>query len=296
MKKETIFTGSGVAIVTPFTKDGIDFDKLAELIDWQIENGTDAIIICGTTGESATMPDDEHLAAIAYTVERVNGRVPVIAGAGSNDTRHGIELSKESEALGADALLHVTPYYNKATQKGLYEHFKAIAESVNIPIVLYNVPSRTGVSIALDTLGKLAELPNIAAIKEASGSLSAATDIIAKYGDKIDVYSGNDDIILPMLSVGCKGVISVLANVAPRETHQMCQSFFEGDIETSRKLQLGAAELNHALFCEVNPIPVKTALNLMGKEVGPLRLPLCSMEEKNLEILKKALKNYGLLS
>lgn len=296
MKKETIFTGSGVAIVTPFTKDGIDFDKLAELIDWQIENGTDAIIICGTTGESATMPDDEHLAAIAYTVERVNGRVPVIAGAGSNDTRHGIELSKESEALGADALLHVTPYYNKATQKGLYEHFKAIAESVDIPIVLYNVPSRTGVSIALDTLGKLADLPNIAAIKEASGSLSAATDIIAKYGDKIDVYSGNDDIILPMLSIGCKGVISVLANIAPKETHQLCQSFFEGDIETSRKMQLKAAELNHALFCEVNPIPVKTALNLMGKEVGPLRLPLCSMEEKNLEILKKALKNYGLLS
>lgn len=295
MKKDTIFTGSGVAIVTPFTKDGIDFDKLGELIDWQIENDTDAIIICGTTGESATMPDNEHLAAIEFTVKRVNGRVPVIAGAGSNDTRHGIELSKAAQAHGADALLHVTPYYNKASQRGLYEHFKAIAENVDIPIILYNVPSRTGVNISLDTLGKLADLPNIAAMKEASGSLSAATDMIAEYGDKIDVYSGNDDIILPMLAVGCKGVISVLANVAPKQTHQLCQSFFEGDIETSRKMQLEAAELNHALFCEVNPIPVKTALNLMGKEVGPLRLPLCSMEEKNLEKLKKAMKGYGLI-
>ena len=293
MKKETIFTGSGVAIVTPFTKDGIDFDKLGELIDWQIENGTDAIIICGTTGESATMPDDEHLAAIEYTVKRVNGRVPVIAGAGSNDTRHGIELSKEAETLGADALLHVTPYYNKATQKGLYEHFKAMAESVNLPIVLYNVPSRTGVNIALDTLGKLAELPNIAAIKEASGSLSLATDIIAKYGDKIDVYSGNDDIILPMLSVGCKGVISVLANVAPKETHQLCQSFFDGDIETSRKLQLGAAELNHALFCEVNPIPVKKAMELLGWDVGPLRLPLVEPSEEHIAQIQKELQAAG---
>lgn len=293
--KKTVFTGSGVAIITPFNETGIDFEKLGELIDFQIENHTDAIIICGTTGESSTMPDAEHLSAVEYTVKKTAGRVPVIAGTGSNDTAHGIELSKEAQRLGADALLQVTPYYNKATQKGLLLHYTALADAVDIPLILYNVPSRTGVNLSVGTIKELAKHPNITAIKEASGNIAFAAQVMAACGGDIDMYSGNDDMIVPILSLGGKGVISVIANIIPKETHELCAAFLEGRIEESRKLQLEMMDLAGALFCEVNPIPVKTAMNLLGYNVGSLRLPLCEMEPANLERLKTALKNYGLL-
>ncbi len=292
--KNRIFTGSGVAIVTPFNEDGVDYESFGRLIDYQIENGTDAIIVCGTTGESATMPDKEHIAVVDYCVKKVNKRVPVVAGTGSNDTHHGVELSKACEAVGADGLLLVTPYYNKATQKGLIRHYTKIADSVNVPMILYNVPSRTGVKIAVDTLCELANHKNIVAIKEASGDISLAAEMASKCLDKIDIYSGNDDSIVPIMSLGGIGVISVLANVAPQFTHDMCADFLEGRIEDSRKKQLEAIELVNALFCEVNPIPVKTALNLMGFNAGQLRLPLCDMEPANLEKLKKAMVNFGI--
>ncbi|MBE7052836.1 MAG: 4-hydroxy-tetrahydrodipicolinate synthase [Ruminococcaceae bacterium] len=292
--KKTVFTGSGVAIITPFTEDGkIDFESLGKMLDYHVENNTDAIIICGTTGEAACMSHEEHVAAIKFAVDYIDSRIPVIAGTGSNDTEYGIKLSKEAENLGADALLCVTPYYNKATQKGLIEHFTKIAKSVCIPVILYNVPSRTGVNIKPETLKELAKVPNIVGIKEASGDIAQAAKMAALCPE-IDIYSGNDDMIVPIMSLGGKGVISVLANVAPKETHDICQKYLDGDVKASLQLQLEAIELVDALFCEVNPIPVKTAMRLLGWNVGTLRLPLCEMEEKNLETLKSAMKNYGL--
>ena len=292
-----IFEGAGVAIVTPFHKDGrVNYEKFAELLEFQIENGTDAIIVCGTTGEASTLSHEEHLALIKFCVEKVNGRIPVVAGTGSNCTETAVYLSTEAEKYGVDGLLLVTPYYNKATQKGLFEHFKHVADSVKLPIILYNVPSRTGCNILPQTAVKIcSEVSNVVGIKEATGNISQVTKLAALAQGKIDIYSGNDDIIFPLLALGGKGVISVLSNVAPKETHEICSKFFAGDIEGSRNEQLRAIELCDALFCEVNPIPVKAALNLMGKEVGSLRRPLTDIEDANLEILKTAMKNYGIL-
>ncbi len=292
--KTPIFTGAAVAIVTPFTEDGVDFPKLAELIEYHIENNTDAIVICGTTGEASTMPDEEHKEAIRFTVEKVAGRIPVIAGSGSNDTAHAIELSQYAESAGADGLLVVTPYYNKTTQHGLYLHTKAIADSVKIPIILYNIPGRTGgLGFSLDTLKKLNEIDNIVAIKEATGDIAFAAQIAAE--TDLVIYAGNDDIILPCLSIGGMGVISVISNIIPQETHDICAKFFEGDIEGSRKMFLQYMSLIKTLFIEVNPIPVKTAMNLMGFNVGKFRMPLCDMVPENLEKLKIVLKNCNLL-
>ncbi len=292
--KKLPFTGSGVAIITPFDGNKTDYDALGELIEWHVASGTDAIIVCGTTGEASTMPDEEHLAAIEYTVKKAAGRITVIAGTGSNDTAHAVELSKKAEELGADALLQVTPYYNKATQKGLIAHFSAVANAVKIPIILYNIPSRTGVSIAIDTLKELAKLDNIVAVKEASGNISYTAKLAAEVPE-LYIYSGNDDMILPILSLGGKGVISVLANVMPKETHDMCAAYFNGDAATATKMQLEYLELINNLFIEVNPIPVKTALNLMGKKAGNLRLPLTPMDEGNLEKLKASMHKEGLI-
>ncbi len=294
MAKKLPFTGSGVAIVTPFDGNKTNYDALGELIEWHIAEGTDAIIICGTTGEASTMPDSEHLAAIEYTVKKAAGRIPVVAGTGSNDTAHAVELSKKAEELGADALLQVTPYYNKATQKGLIAHFSAVANAVDIPIILYNIPSRTGVSIAIDTLKELAKLDNIVAVKEASGNISYTAKLAAEVPE-LYIYSGNDDMILPVMSLGGKGVISVLANVMPKETHEMCEAYLNGDTEKATKMQLGYLDLINTLFIEVNPIPVKTALNLMGRNAGDLRLPLTDMDEGNLEKLKSAMSRHGLI-
>ena len=292
----SIFTGAGVALVTPMNADGsVNFEKMKELIEFQIANDTDALIICGTTGEATTISDEDQIECVRFAKEVAAGRVPVIAGAGSNDTAHCIELAVACEKAGADAVLLVTPYYNKATQKGLILHYTAIANAINIPIILYNVPGRTGCNLAPKTVAELAKVPNIVAVKEASGNLSQVAEIAALVGPDFDIYSGNDDQILPVLSLGGKGVISVLSNVAPKQTHDMVAKFFEGDIQGSIKLQLDAIELIGALFCEVNPIPVKTALNLMGYEVGACKLPLCEMEPKNLETLKTAMKNYGLI-
>ncbi|AGF59198.1 4-hydroxy-tetrahydrodipicolinate synthase [Clostridium saccharoperbutylacetonicum] len=293
--KDIIFTGAAVAIVTPFTEDGINFSELKKLIDFNIENGSDAIVIAGTTGESSTMTDDEHREVIKFTVEYVNKRVPVIAGTGSNDTIYAVELSKYAESVGVDALLIVTPYYNKTTQSGLIKHYNYIADRVNIPIILYNVPSRTGVNIAPETYVELAKHPRIVATKEASGDLSAVAKIKALCKDELNIYSGNDDQILPILSLGGKGVISVFSNVMPKEAHDICSFYFEGKLEESSKLQTEYLELINALFIEVNPIPVKTALGLMGYNVGPLRMPLFPMEGKNLEILKEELHKYKLI-
>lgn len=293
--KKVIFTGAAVAIVTPFNEEGINFEELKKLIDFNIENGTDAIVIAGTTGESATMSDEEHRAAIKFTVEYVNKRIPVIAGTGSNDTLYAVELSKYAEEVGADGLLIVTPYYNKTTQSGLVKHYNYIADRVNLPIILYNVPSRTGVNISPKTCLELSKHKNIVAVKEASGNLSQIAEIKALCGDELTIYSGNDDQIVPILSLGGKGVISVLSNVAPREAHDICQLFFDGKTEESAKLQIEYLNLINALFIEVNPIPVKTALGLMGFNVGHLRMPLFPMEECNLEVLKKEMKAKNLL-
>ncbi|MBQ3378844.1 MAG: 4-hydroxy-tetrahydrodipicolinate synthase [Clostridia bacterium] len=293
--KKTIFKGAGVAIVTPFTDDGINFKELGRLIDFNVENGTDAIIICGTTGEAATMNDEEHKAAISFAVEHTNKRIPVIAGTGSNDTAYSIELSKFAESAGADGLLMVTPYYNKTTQKGLVKHFMRIADSVNTPIIVYNVPSRTGLNIQPKTYLELSKHPNIVATKEANSNISEIANTRHLCGDDLNMYSGNDDQIVPILSLGGIGVISVLSNVMPRETHDICQLFFDGKIKESAQLQLKMMDLIGALFCETNPIPVKTALGLMGYNVGPLRMPLCDMEGANLDRLKTALKNCGLI-
>lgn len=295
MGKNTVFTGAGVAIITPFVDGKIDFDALGEIIEFQIANKTDAIIICGTTGESSTMTDEEHIDTIAYCVKKVNKRVPVIAGTGSNDTAYCVFLSKEAEKVGADALLISTPYYNKASQKGLALHFKTVADAVNIPIILYNIPGRTGMGISIECLKDVAKHPNIVGLKEASGDISYLAKAVAEVGDNIDFYSGNDDMIVPVMSLGGKGVISVLSNVMPKETHDMVQTYLDGDVETSRKLQIELLDLINALFIEVNPIPVKTAMNLMGFNAGELRMPLCDMIESNLEKLKIAMKNHNLI-
>lgn len=293
----SIFKGAGVAIVTPMYENGeVNYEQFARNIDWQIENGTDAIIVCGTTGEASTLSHEEHIDVIRYCVERVAKRVPVIAGTGSNSTETAIYLSTEAEKAGADALLLVTPYYNKATQKGLYRHFGDTAKAVKLPIILYNVPSRTGCNIQPETAVSLAkDFDNIVAIKEASGDISQVAKLAYLANGCIDIYSGNDDQITPILSLGGIGVISVLSNVAPRQTHEIVASYLNGDVETSRKMQLAAFPLIKALFSEVNPIPVKKALNLMGQNAGPLRLPLTEMEESNAAKLEAEMKNYGIL-
>ena len=289
-----LFEGSGVAIVTPFTDNGIDYDKLGELIDWQIGNGTDAIIICGTTGESSTMTDAERRKAIEFTVKRTNKRVPVIAGTGSNNTAYSIELSKYAEEVGVDGLLIVTPYYNKCTQKGVIEHYRVIANSVKLPIILYNVPGRTGFGLQAKTVLELSKIENIKAIKEASGDISLVAEIARLCGEDFYIYSGNDDMIVPILSLGGRGVISVVANILPKDTHNVVMEFLNGNVKESRKLQLRMNGLVNSLFIETNPIPVKTAMNLMGMNVGPLRLPLTNMSEDNLKILVNFMKEYGI--
>lgn len=298
----SIFTGAGVAIVTPMYEDGkVNFNELGELIEYQIGHKTDCIIICGTTGESSTLSHEEHLECIKFAIDKVNKRIPVVAGTGSNSTETAIYLSQEAEKYGADGLLLVSPYYNKATQKGLVKHFTTIADSVNIPVILYNVPSRTGCNILPETaieIAKKAKNKNVAAIKEASGNISQVAklaSLIKKENIEFDMYSGNDDQIVPILSLGGKGVISVLSNVAPENTHEIVASYLNGDIERSMNLQLEALDLVNALFCEVNPIPVKAALNMMGFKAGTLRLPLTDMEEKNKERLKNEMAAYGLI-
>ena len=293
MAKTLPFTGSGVAIITPFDGNKTNYDVLGELIEMHIAKKTDAIIICGTTGEASTMPDAEHLAAIEYTVKKAAGRIPVIAGTGSNETAHAIELSKKAEAMGVDALLQVTPYYNKTTQKGLVEHFSAIAKSVSIPVILYNVPSRTGMNISIPTLKELAKIDNIVAIKEASGNISYTAQVAAQVPE-LYIYSGNDDMIVPIMSLGGKGVISVVANVLPEETHQICRDYLDGNVDAARKAQLDLLDLINKLFIEVNPIPVKTAMNMMGFKAGNLRLPLTEMDPANKEALRQAMINTGI--
>lgn len=294
--KNTIFTGAAIAIITPMNADGsINYDELGRLIDFQIDNSTDAIVICGTTGEASTMTDEEHIECIRYTVGRAAGRVPVIAGTGSNDTAYAVKLSKEAEAVGADGLLLVTPYYNKTTQKGLIGHFTAVADAVNIPIILYNIPGRTGMSIEVGTVKKLAEHRNIAAIKEASGNISYTAKLIAECGDMIDVYSGNDDMIVPIMSLGGKGVISVLSHVIPKETHDMVQYCLDNNFAEATKLQIDYLDLINDLFIEVNPIPAKEAMNMLGWNAGPCRMPLCEMTQEHKDVLRAALVKHGLI-
>lgn len=294
--KHTIFTGAAVALVTPFHADGsVNYEELARLIDWQIENGTDALVIAGTTGESSTLSEQEHSEVIRFAVEHTAHRVPVIAGTGSNATATAIMLSKEAEEAGADALLLVTPYYNKTTQEGLYQHYKAIAEAVRLPIILYNVPSRTGMTIDVATAARLAEIDNIAAMKDAVGNITYTANLIEACGDKLDVYSGNDDQIVPMMSLGAKGVISVLSNVLPQQTHDLCAAALNGDFKTASALQLKYLKLVHALFIETNPIPVKEAVNRMGFAAGPCRMPLYQMSEKNAAVLDAEMKKHGLV-
>lgn len=294
--KNTIFTGAAIAIITPMNEDGsINFTVLGEMIDDQIANGTDAIVICGTTGEASTMSDDEHLECIRFAVEKTAKRVPVIAGTGSNDTSYAIKLSKEAEELGADGLLLVTPYYNKTTQKGLIAHFTAIADAVNIPIILYNIPGRTGMNMEVSTIKELANHKNIVAVKEASGNISYAAKLIAECGDVIDVYSGNDDMIVPLMSLGAKGVISVLSHVIPKETHNMVQYCLDNNLAEATKLQIDYLDLINNLFIEVNPIPVKEAMNMMGVNVGKCRLPLVDMSEEHKAALRASLVKHGLV-
>lgn len=292
-----IFTGAGVAIVTPFKANGeVNYEKFAELIEDQISGGTDAIIVCGTTGESSTLTHEEHLDVIKFCAQQVAGRIPVVAGTGSNCTETAVYLSTEAEKFGVDGLLLVTPYYNKSTQNGLYAHFKKVADSVKLPCILYNVPSRTGCNIAPETAVRLCtDVENIVGIKEASGNIGQVVKLMSLADGKVDLYSGNDDQIVPLLALGGKGVISVLSNIAPRQTHDICAKYFAGNVAGSCAEQLRAIPLYDALFCEVNPIPVKMALNLMGKEVGSLRPPLTDMEEANAAKLKKAMEEYGIL-
>ena len=291
-----IFKGAGVAIVTPMTADGeVNYEVLGEMLEAQIAGGTYAIIICGTTGESATLSEEEHSAVIRYAIKKVNKRIPVIAGTGSNCTATAIKLSKEAEKDGADGLLLVTPYYNKATQKGLIAHYTAIAKAVSLPIILYNVPSRTGCNLQPETIAALVKnVKNIVGVKEASGNISQIAKVKLLCGDDIDLYSGNDDQVVPILSLGGIGVISVLSNVAPKETHNMVMDYLNGDVDKARQMQLKAIPLIDALFSEVNPIPVKKALNLMGWEAGPLRAPLTEMEASHAEVLKKTMKDFGI--
>ncbi len=293
----SIFEGAGVALVTPFKENGdVNYDKLEEILEEQIAGGTDAIVICGTTGEASTMSHEEHLSVIKYGCEVVKGRIPVVAGTGSNCTREAVYMSQKAEEVGADGVLLVTPYYNKATQNGLIAHFTTIAESIKIPALLYHIPGRTGVTMKPETIVSLCKnVPNIVGVKEASGNFSSIATMMSMADGCIDVYSGNDDQIVPLLSMGGKGVISVLSNVAPRQTHEICQKFFDGDVKGSAQMQLDAIPLISALFSEVNPIPVKAAMNMMGKEVGPLRLPLTEMEDAHKEVLKQAMKAYGIL-
>ncbi|MBQ1193151.1 MAG: 4-hydroxy-tetrahydrodipicolinate synthase [Lachnospiraceae bacterium] len=293
----SIFKGAGVAIVTPMNDDGsVNFDSFKNLVEEQIAGGTDCIIVCGTTGEASTLSHEEHLECIRFVVDTVNKRIPVIAGTGSNCTETAVYLSKEAEKYGADGVLLVTPYYNKATQNGLVKHFTTIANSINIPVVLYNVPSRTGCNILPETVVKImAAARNVVAIKEASGNISQVAKLARLTKGAIDIYSGNDDQIVPILSLGGIGVISVLSNVAPKQTHDIVAEYLNGNFEKSKQLQLEALDLCDALFCEVNPIPVKAALNLMGKNVGPLRMPLTEMEDANKEKLQRAMKEYGIL-
>lgn len=293
--KKTIFKGSGVAVITPMEEDGsINYSELRNILDYQISKKTDAIIVAGTTGEGSTLTDDEHIELIKYSVRHVKGRVPVIAGAGSNCTSHAQYLSREAEKAGADALLHVTPYYNKASQRGLFEHFRICAESTSLPIILYNVPSRTGVNIQAETCQKLCQIENITALKEASGNFSQIAKIASLCGDDLHIYSGNDDQITSALVLGAKGVISVLANVVPEETHDICQTFFDGNSSQSDTLQMKYLQLIEALFCDINPIPVKQAMNYIGWEAGECRLPLCDMENSLKEKLYATLNTYGL--
>ncbi|MEL7596789.1 MAG: 4-hydroxy-tetrahydrodipicolinate synthase [Clostridiaceae bacterium] len=289
----TLFKGSGVAIVTPFTNDKVNFNKLKELLEWHVKSGTDAIIVCGTTGEASTMSESEKKEVIKFTVDVINKRIPVIAGTGNNNTLSSINMSKWAESIGVDGLLVITPYYNKTTQKGIVEHFKAIDSNVNIPIIAYNVPGRTGLNIAPKTLLKLCQLNNIVAIKEASGNISQIAEMKALCGDKIDIYSGNDDQIIPVLSLGGIGVISVVANLFPKDVHDICQLYTNGNHAEALKLQLKMLPLINSLFIETNPIPVKTAMNVLNMEVGNLRLPLCEMDQSNLDILKEELKKYS---
>jgi 4-hydroxy-tetrahydrodipicolinate synthase len=291
--KKPIFRGAATALVTPFTEDGLNFDAMGELIEFQIQNHIDALVICGTTGETSTMTVEEDLDIIRYAIQKIAGRVPVIAGAGSNETKKGIEISRLCEKAGADALLHVTPYYNKTTQDGLYHHFKAIAESVSLPIIIYNVPTRTGLNIDPPTAQRLSEIHNITGIKECN--LNQVGDVAHLCGDQLIIYSGDDDKVLPMLAYGRQGVISVMSNLIPQDTHDMVTSFLDGNIQRCRELQLAVMPLVKALFCEVNPIPVKTALNLMGFNAGQLRMPLCPMSGKNLTLLEQTLRDYKLL-
>lgn len=292
-----VFKGAGVAIATPMKENGeVDYGQFDRLLEFQIENGTDAIIVCGTTGEASTLTHEEHLDVIGHCVKTVAGRLPVIAGTGSNCTETAVYLSTEAQKLGADGVLLVSPYYNKATQNGLYAHFKTVAQAVDVPVILYNVPSRTGCNILPETIVRLCkDVENIAGVKEASGNISQIAHLAAIADGCVDIYSGNDDQIVPILALGGIGVISVLSNIAPRQTHDICQKFFDGDVEGSRKMQLEAMELCSALFCEVNPIPVKKALSLMGMCSGALRMPLTQMEEPNAQRLERAMKAYGIL-
>ena len=292
----SIFKGAAVAIITPMTEtQEVNYEKLGELIEEQIAGGTDAIVICGTTGEASTLSHEEHLDAIKYTVEKVNHRIPVIAGTGSNSTETAIYLSQEAEKYGVDGLLLVSPYYNKATQKGLIAHFTAIADAVNVPIILYNIPGRTGVNMEVATVKKLAEHRNIAAIKEASGNISYAAKLIAACGDNIDVYSGNDDMVVPLVSLGGKGVISVASHVIPKQMHDMVQYCLDNNFAEATKLQIEYLDLINSLFIEVNPIPVKEALNMMGVNVGPCRMPLYEMSDEHKDVLRASLEKHGLI-
>ena len=291
-----IFEGAGVALITPMNEDGsVNYNKLEEILEEQIAGGTDCIIVCGTTGEASTLTIEEHLDVIKRTIEIVNKRIPVIAGTGSNSTETAVEFSKEAQEYGADGVLVVSPYYNKATQKGLIQHFSAIANAIDIPVVLYNIPGRTGVNIEPETIAYLVNnVPNIVGVKEASGNFSNAIKTL-RLCPEIDMYSGNDDQVVPLMSIGAKGVISVLSNVAPRQTHDMCQAALDGDFVKARKMQIEARDVVENLFTEVNPIPVKAAMNLQGKNVGPLRLPLTQMEKAHEDALAKAMKEYGIL-
>ena len=294
--KKTVFTGSGVAIITPMHSDGsVNYEVLKELIEFQIQNGTDAIISCGTTGESATLSHEEHCKVIQFTIDQVAGRIPVIAGAGSNEPAYAVELSKEAEKMGADALLVVTPYYNKTSQRGLIRHYNMVADNVNIPMILYNVPSRTGCNIQPETYVELAKHENIVAVKEASGNISAVAKTLSLCGDQLDVYSGNDDQVAAIMALGGKGVISVLANICPKEVHDMAQKILDGDVAGGVKMQLDYMKLADAMFMDVNPIPVKEAMNFMGYDCGECRLPLISMSDDMQERLKKVMKEYSLI-
>ena len=293
MSKTTIFKGAATALVTPLNENGIDYENFGRLIDWQMEQGINALVICGTTGEASTLTDQEHRDAIEFAVKRVNKRVPVIAGTGANDTAYAVSLTKFACEVGADACLVVTPYYNKATQNGLVKMFTTIADASTVPLILYNIPGRTGVNIAPETFVKLADHPMIAAVKEASGNISQCVKIMQLVGDKIDMYSGNDDQIVPIMSIGGKGVISVLSNVFPKETAELCQKFFDGDVAGSAKMQLDYLPLINALFSEVNPIPVKAAMSKMGFGENYVRLPLTPMEEAHAEVLYNEMKKMG---